>query len=230
MSDIKGVFLDAFGTILELEPPAPKLVRALRDGWGLSVSEEEAGRALRAEITYYRAHHLDGYDAESLAELRFRCAGVLHRELPERVRAAASPAELLPAMLGSLEFRPFPDVTAALRRFRKAGLLLAVVSNWDVSLHEVIERCRLDGLVHHVVSSAEAGSAKPDPAPFERALELTGIEPESVVHIGDEPELDVTGARAAGITPVLIQRGAGTNAKPDPPVRVIADLTGFIPA
>lgn len=229
MSDIKGVFLDAFGTILELEPPAPKLVRELREGWGIEMSEEDARRALRAEITYYKAHHLDGRDAESLAELRLRCAGVLHRELPESVRAVASPAELLPAMLGSLEFRPFPDAAAALRRFRKAGLLLVVVSNWDVSLHEAIERCRFDGLVDHVVSSAEAGAAKPDPVPFERALELTGLRPGSVVHVGDEPELDVAGARAAGITPVLIQREAGPVPKPDPPVRVISDLNGFTP-
>lgn len=229
MTPVRGIFLDAFGTILELEPPAPKLVRALRDGWGVEVTEAEAGHALRAEITYYKAHHLDGYDAESLAELRLRCAGVLHRELPEQARAEASPADLLPAMLGSLEFRPFPDVAAALRRVRSEGLQLAVVSNWDVSLHEAVERCGLRHLVDHVVSSAEVGAAKPDPAPFERALRLTGLEPEAVIHIGDELELDVTGARAAGIAPVLIHREGGTLPTPDPPVPVITNLTGFTP-
>lgn len=230
MSDVRGVFLDAFGTILELEPPAPKLARALRQGWGADVTEKEAEYALRAEISYYRAHHLEGRDARSLAELRLRCATVLHRELPERVRERTDPEGLLPVMLGSLEFRPFPDVTEALGRLRGNGLKLAVVSNWDVSLHEAIERCRLDGLVDHVISSAEAGAAKPDPAPFERALELTGLDPASVVHIGDEPELDVIGARAAGITPVLILREAGMVPKPGPPVRVITDLTGFAPS
>lgn len=234
MNSIKAVSLDAFGTILELMPPAPALVEELRIGWGLEVSEAEAGQALAAEISYYRAHHLDGRDEESLADLRLRCAAVLRENLPAKVRGRLDAAGILPAMMRSLRFRPYPDVPEALERFRDDGLPVVVVSNWDVSLTEVLERCDLSPYVDHVVSSAAVGAAKPDPEPFERGLELLGLEPAAVVHVGDEPRLDVAGATAVGMRPVLIRR-RGETATPGPEGRdldtpVIASLAEFQPS
>jgi FMN phosphatase YigB (HAD superfamily) len=62
------------------------------------------------------------------------------------------------------------------------------------------------------VSSAEAGAAKPDPAILVRALELAGAEPAQAWHVGDDIEADVGAARAAGVRPVLIDRGGGAAA------------------
>ena len=80
------------------------------------------------------------------------------------------------------------------------------VSNWDCSLPRVLERCGLDGLLDGTVTSAEAGSRKPDPGIFGAALELAGCEPSEALHVGDTAEEDVAGARAAGIRPLLIDR------------------------
>ena len=49
---------------------------------------------------------------------------------------------------------------------------------------------------------------KPDPALFHRALERLGAEPADALHVGDRVELDLAGARAAGIDSVLIDRRA----------------------
>ena len=81
-----------------------------------------------------------------------------------------------------------------------------VVSNWDVSLHERLAETGLAPLVDGAVASAELGAAKPDPAIFARGLELAGAAPEEAWHVGDSPEADVEGARAAGVTPVLVAR------------------------
>lgn len=221
---IQAISLDAFGTILELMPPAPALVRELRAHWGIEISEAEAGKALAAEIGYYRAHHLEGRDEASLADLRRRCAGVLLENLPETVRGQLDAAEILPAMMASLQFRPYPDVPAALERFRDQGWAAIVISNWDVSLPAVLDRCGLAPQIDHVISSAAVGAAKPDPAPFRHGAELLGVDPATVVHIGDEPKLDIAGARAAGMCPVLIRR-SGDTATPDPEVPVITRLT-----
>jgi putative hydrolase of the HAD superfamily len=98
---------------------------------------------------------------------------------------------------------------------------LVVVSNWDVSLHDVLQRLRLAPLLDGVVSSAEAGARKPSPEIFERALALVGVSAEQAIHVGDSPDEDLAGARAAGIEPVLIARDGG----PRPPgVRVIESL------
>ena len=54
-----AVLLDALGTLVELQPPAPRL-RALLAAEGFSISEERAAAAFRAEIGYYLEHHLEG--------------------------------------------------------------------------------------------------------------------------------------------------------------------------
>jgi putative hydrolase of the HAD superfamily len=202
----RGVLLDAMGTLVALEPPAPLLVAELAARFGATVSAEEAKRAFAAEIDYYKAHHVEGRDEESLADLRRRCAEVLHAALPASSRARIGAAELEPAMLASLRFRAYPDAVGWLTVVRAAGLKLAVVSNWDFSLASVLQRVGLAGLLDGVVTSAEVGAAKPDPAVFLRALELLQLRPEEAIHLGDSPELDRAGAAAAGIDSVLVSR------------------------
>lgn len=223
---MRGLSLDAFGTILELQPPALPLVAELRDGWGIEVGEAEMWRAFAAEMTYYRAHHLEGHDPESLAGLRLRSAAVLLENLPEAARDGLTAADLVPAMMRSIRFRPFADVADALRRLRSRGMPVVVVSNWDISLHDFIADSGLGPLVDQVVSSAEVGVAKPAPEPFQRGLELLGLMPSEVVHVGDDPDHDVAGARAAGIAPVLIRRSGGSEPPPAgvPVIRSLRDL------
>jgi putative hydrolase of the HAD superfamily len=87
------ITLDALGTLVELLPPAPRLVAALRVH-GVEVSEAMAAAALAQEIAYYRAHHDEAGDAASLARLRERCAEVLRDALTRSgadLRAIAAP-------------------------------------------------------------------------------------------------------------------------------------------
>jgi putative hydrolase of the HAD superfamily len=203
MAEPRAVLLDALGTLVALEPPAPRLRSELARRFGLDVTPDEAERAIAAEIAYYRAHLNEGRDRDSVAALRRRCALVL---------AAALGVELplTEALLASLTFTPFDDAAPALRALRSAGARLVVVSNWDWSLHEVLERVGLMPLLDGVVTSAEVGSRKPAVVAFERALALAGVPASRAVHVGDSFEEDVLGARAAGIEPVLIRRDGGT--------------------
>jgi putative hydrolase of the HAD superfamily len=219
------VSLDALGTLVALEPPAPLLARALGER-GVAVSEEQAAAAMTAEMAYYRSHHATAFDAPSLARLRARCAAVVGGAL---ARAGAdtsglAPGELLAALLVSLRFRPYPEVPAALAALRDAGWRRVVVSNWDVSLHEMLAATGLRDLVDGAISSAEAGAAKPSPAIFERALALVaGGRAGGALHVGDSPAHDVAGALAAGLRPVLVARGGERPALPDG-VSVVASL------
>jgi putative hydrolase of the HAD superfamily len=218
---LRAVLLDALGTLLELEPPAPRL-RAELAARGVAVSEAEAAAGMRAEIAYYRAHHDEAVDGAALAALRDRCTTVLAGALPEHARGAP---DLRGALLASLRFRPYPEVADALAGLRAAGLRLIVVSNWDVSLHDVLERTGLRGLVDAVVISAELGVAKPDPAIFRAALDRLGASAADAMHVGDSVEADVAGARAAGLEAVLVARNGGQ--APDG-VRVVASLDGLL--
>ena len=67
-----------------------------------------------------------------------------------------------------------------------------------MGLAEHLERIGAAPLFTAIVTSAEAGAAKPDPAPFRLALDRLGVESGRALHVGDEPE-DEQGARAAGM-------------------------------
>jgi putative hydrolase of the HAD superfamily len=202
--DVRALLLDALGTLVELEPPVEPLRRELGE-LGLEVDEAQARAALRAEIGFYRAHHDEASDRERLEDLRRRATLALRDALPASASDLPLPA-LTQALLAALRFRPFAEVPEVLRAARERGVRLVVVSNWDVSLHDVLEETGLAPLVDGVLTSAEVGSAKPDGAIFARGLALAGVGATEAVHVGDSVEHDVAGALAAGIEPLLVLR------------------------
>ncbi|HEV2723019.1 MAG TPA: HAD-IA family hydrolase [Thermoleophilaceae bacterium] len=200
----RAVLLDMFDTLVELEPPAPRLRTRLHEKTGIDVGEEAAARGFAAEIGHYLANHMQGSDAPALEALRDDCARVLHDALGQRDLERAAVRQ---AMLEALELRVFPDAPPALRGLRGQGVRLVVVSNWDCSLPEWLERTGLAELVDGVVSSAVVGSAKPSREIFRAALDVAGAGPGEALHVGDSLASDVAGARAAGLRAVLIARG-----------------------
>jgi putative hydrolase of the HAD superfamily len=152
-------------------------------------------------MAFYKEHSHEGHDESSLAALRARCADILSWELDREV-----PVE---TMMDSIRFQVFPDVPDALADLRARGLRLVCVSNWDVSLPEVLDRCGLGAALDGVVTSAGSGSRKPDPVIFSQALELAGCAADEAVHVGDTLEEDVAGAEAAGIRALLLDRDGG---------------------
>jgi putative hydrolase of the HAD superfamily len=212
------VTLDALGTLVELEDPYGRLAAEL------GVPYEDARRGLRAEMAHYRAHHDIASDAAGLARLRDDSTEVLRDAL------GGSPlghGELLAALLRALRFRPYTEVPEVLRALRAAGATVVVVSNWDVSLHEVLDTTGLRPLVDAVLTSAETGEAKPGGAMFRAALELAGARPAEALHAGDSVEHDVVGALAAGLRAVLVDRD-GTAGRVPPGVAVVPDLRGTL--
>jgi putative hydrolase of the HAD superfamily len=204
---VKAVLLDALGTLVELEPPAPRLRVELADRLGVAVGEADCERAIAAEIAYYRKHLDEGRDPESLISLRRRCAETMRAALPPSVQDRLSDLDVVTeTLLASLRFHSYDDVPLALAALRNRGHRRVVVSNWDVSLHLVLERVGLASLLDGILTSAEAGVRKPDPAIFERALTMAGVQASDALHVGDSPQEDAAGALAAGIEPVLLRR------------------------
>lgn len=217
---IRAVLLDALGTLVELRRPWPALVAELA-ARGVAIDDAAAEAALRTEMAYYRAHCQAAGDRAALARLRADCTDVLRAALPEHARAVDG---LQDALLASLHFSPYPEVPDVLRVLRAAGRRLVVVSNWDVSLHDVLAQTGLRELLDGVVTSAEAGVSKPDPAIFAIGLEVAGAHAGEALHVGDDLEADVEGARAAGIAAVLVSRN-GDGAPPG--VTTVASLAGL---
>jgi len=220
----RAILLDALGTLVALAPPAPRLRDELALRFGVRVSSGQAERAIAAEIAYYRAHLDEGRDAATLRELRRRCARALCDQLPPE--AAALPIDsLTEALLASITFTAFADVAPALAAARSRGMRLVVLSNWDLSLHDVLAGLGIAPLLDAVVTSAECGARKPDPRIFAAGLHLAGVAPADAVHVGDSLEEDVAGARAAAIEPVLIRRDGSAG---PPGTRTVASLSELV--
>jgi putative hydrolase of the HAD superfamily len=201
MNSIRAVFLDAGGTLIHLD--APLILGALAEQ-GL---ERDAEDFRRADVA-----------ARQLVSLRLRSgepiddrtrwhiwAGALLAGLgcDERAAAAVSTTVRAHAAAGRLWSRTADGTTAMLGELRAAGLAVGVVSNSDGRVESLLAAAGLRPLLDFVIDSGSVGVEKPDPRIFALACARAGVSPQHALHVGDVYEVDVLGARAAGVTPVL---------------------------
>jgi len=192
-AELDAVTVDGYGTLITVSDPVPALDQALRNR-GVERSPHEIRGAFGAEVAYYRPNAVRGRTPETLAALRVECA----RVFLEAASAGLAAELFVDDFIGAIVVEPVPGAIAAVNSLRARGLDLAVVSNWDIGLSEHLERIGTASLFTAIVTTAEAGAAKPDPAVFLLALERLGVEPARSLHVGDEPE-DEQGALAAGM-------------------------------
>ncbi|NCT66917.1 MAG: HAD family hydrolase [Rhodanobacteraceae bacterium] len=106
-----------------------------------------------------------------------------------------------------------------------ARLRLVSISNGNADLARI-------GLRHHFahcLSAREVGVAKPSAAIFHAACARLGVAPEHVLHVGDDPLLDVAGARAAGLRTAWLNRdGAAATEAADLEIRDLGELVRWV--
>ena len=142
------------------------------------------------------------------------------RYLEAYVEVCGVPAALRPEVhrhldsefaVAELWSRIIPGSVEGLRVLEAIGVRLGVVSNADGTVQE---RLATQGVlqvgpgtgvpVECVIDSGAVGVSKPDPRIFRLALEAMQVEPADVWYVGDTPAIDVAGARAAGLVPVVM--------------------------
>lgn len=199
----RAVCFDVYDTLVTLDDPAGRLIKGFA-AHGVGVSRALAERAFAAEVAWYRDHALTARDEARLQALRLNCAGILGAVVAEEAPHRLGPQALFDILMGSLDFRLLPGALECLRTLRRWGIKMAVVSNWDCSLPGILEHLDLTRYFDAIVVSATVGIEKPDPRIWAPALATMGVSPTGVWHVGDEPEADVAGALAAGLTPILL--------------------------
>ena len=177
-------------------------------------------RADRDVHDWLRAHHptvADAWPIPAMRELRARIAAertdlahdfTTQRHLTMRYAFAACGIDEAPVdALWEVYFSArnavdlYEDSLPALRRI--AGRWpVAALTNGNADL----DRVGIAAHFRHHVSAREVGVPKPDPAIFRAAVERLGAAPHEVLHVGDDPALDVAGARAAGLRVAWINR------------------------
>ena len=199
-----AVTFDAYGTLLELDDPVGRLAAALADQ-GYPTPPEAVHQAFVAEVAVYRREQDLGRDTVGLEQLRTLCAATFSDALPARPPVAAARQ----ALESGIRYRLYDDVRPTLDALADAGVRVGVVSNWDCSLSGVLIDLGIAERLTTVSISAVVGARKPDSRIFRHALDALGAVADHVIHVGDDPELDVAGARAAGLAGVLIDRSGG---------------------
>lgn len=246
MTTVRAVLLDLWGTLLLDSPGSDNRYQrrrvaafdALLRDEGFDFSVPALMDAYEASGDYLQEVWSTGRDVpvvEHVTAILRALDETLAREARETrpallaalVEAYASPALLVPPAVDD-------GAHAALAHLRDAGIALAIVSNTmrtpGATLRRVLARFELLDYFDYLVFSDEIGVRKPRPEIFMRALRAVGGHVVSAVHVGDDPVLDVAGARAVGLRVVQVVGGsAGTPPAADRPDRTITRL-GELPA
>jgi len=117
----------------------------------------------------------------------------------------------------------FPEARPALESLASRYTLIAVTNG-----NARLDRIGIDDLFDGFVSACSAGAAKPARRIFDAAVSAGGAEAHETLHVGDHPEVDVDGARAAGLRTVWLNRNGrdwpSELSQPDGVVRNLEEL------
>lgn len=215
---LKAVFFDLYNTLACFDPPREDLQQQVCADYGIRVDKQGiiAGYAsaddfmARENAKFHLAKRTEQQQWDFFAEyqrLILHGAGVnvpLQRagEIFQAIRA-------IPYHLAL-----YDDSLPCINTLKSRGLIVGMISNIYSDLNRTCTRLGLADCLDFWVTSKEAGSEKPHPRIFQLALSKAGVRPDEALHVGDQYYSDVTGARGAGITPVLIDR-TGLSAEQD---------------
>jgi putative hydrolase of the HAD superfamily len=189
LADIQAVLFDLDGTLLDRRR---SFERFARDQWG------RFPQVLQAVDQEQYVHTLIDLDRDGYAPRRELFTGML-----AEFKLPSSSAESL-----LIDYRAgfpgacvlFPDAAQTLSSLRASGLKLGLITNGSVRMQKSKMEClALSPKFDTILISDAEGISKPDPRIFQRALERLNATPARAVFVGDHPEVDVAGARAAGM-------------------------------
>lgn len=226
MINVDTVFLDAGGVLIF---PNWKRVSATLARHGVQLTADALAAAEpHAKHSLDKARTVKATNDEKRGWLYFNLI-LEHAGITPDDATAAALAELHAYHQQSNLWEYMPDdVLPSLRAMRALELQLVVVSNANGTLEALAGRLGLTECVSCVLDSFMEKVEKPDPRFFEIALARSGARRESTIHVGDLYEVDVVGARVAGITPVLLD-AAGLYPDADcDRVRSLGDLVSLL--
>jgi REG-2-like HAD superfamily hydrolase len=237
----RAVFLDVGETLVYAHPSSAEVMATVCAEAGLDVTaaaiEAAEGavwsrvQARQAEMQGDELYSISAANSERfwawVYDALLGQVGVAEGGRPELARR-------LHARFSALEtWRLYPDALPTLqeieRRRRRDGLIVGVVSNWEDWLEALLISLEVHHYFDFLVVSAGVRSEKPHPAIFRAALERAGTRPGETLHVGDSLSADVGGAKASGITPVLLDRRGRYTADQVDGATIIRSLEELLP-
>ena len=200
---IQAIFFDIGDTLVFDDPPLRERLTAAAQAAGLSVDKARLPEAFQVAEAFAVRRYADGIDWDTPGALRetVDCLWTAMQQPP----LGDSQWGALASAFTSAPFARYtlPQAAPLLQELQQRGFVLGAISDWEDTLPEVLSDLGLLPCFRTLSISAVVGIAKPSPRLFEDALDQTGLPPGDCLHIGDWYELDVCGARAAGMNALL---------------------------
>jgi putative hydrolase of the HAD superfamily len=209
-SATRAVFFDAVGTLIHPDPPAPAVYADAARRFGGRLDLPAIGARFR--IAFRRQEEIDhggGLRTDEAREVA-RWRAIVAEVLDDVTDFEGCFAFLYAHFARPAAWRCDEEAAAVLAELARRGYRLGIASNFDERLRQVAEG--LPGLapVEHLVVSSEVGWRKPAPEFFRHMCAQSGLPPELVLLVGDDPVNDYGGARACGLHALLYDpAGAG---------------------
>ena len=195
MTDLRAVLFDVDFTIARPGPElGPEGYRRLGARFGLELDPSRYGEAREKAVEGIRRHPELEHDEEIWVAFTERIIRGMGGDADSAYECAI---EMTRAWEHAEHFELFDDALPVLDELRGQGLKLGLVSNTGRNLDEFVAHHRLE--VDAALGSGAFGRTKPHPTIFRAVLERLEVEPSAAAMVGDSPEDDVAGARAAGI-------------------------------
>lgn len=225
IAESHAVVFDCAGTLLRLDPPSEQIFREAAAELGLDIAVADVARAY--EIVNF-AIQIKSSELTTKAKREEFYAGY-NRSLCAALGIDRSFDRLHPLLLSRFATRrhwvAFDDAADALAAVG-ARVAVHALANWDRNLDNVLVRAGLRQLIGDAASSEQLGAEKPARACFDAFLERNALDASRVVYVGNEYIADVIGARVAGLTPILVDRGNLLPYADCLRVRSLRELTG----
>jgi HAD superfamily hydrolase (TIGR01549 family) len=192
---VRAVLFDVDFTIARPGPElGPEGYQRLGERFGLELDPSRYKQARERAVEGIRRHPELEHDEEIWVAFTERIIRGMGGEADSAHDCAVAMTE---AWEHAEHFELYEDALPVLEELREQGLKLGLVSNTGRNLDEFVAHHRLD--VDAAIGSGAFGRTKPHPTIFRAVLERLAIEPLDAAMVGDSPEDDVEGARAAGI-------------------------------
>jgi putative hydrolase of the HAD superfamily len=208
MKRIRAVFFDAGATLVHPDPPVEAIYAREFAVDGARFAEEDLASALtRAWEEVHADPRADRYGGVR-GEPEFWQAFLnrVRSFLDGGIVSAAAFERLAIHFRTPASWAVYDDVLSTLEELSRRDFKLAVVSNWDSFLPQLLAALDLGRFFRVVAVSAIEETGKPDPEIFHRTCRRLGVPPEEALHVGDSVAEDLEGARGAGLSALLLDR------------------------
>jgi putative hydrolase of the HAD superfamily len=230
---IKAVFFDLYQTLVRYQPTQAELEAKALESLGIKTDAVALDFPILAanEFVYreFARTPLSKRSKEDIAALYTEYQRIVLKEAGIKVE----PKDIL-KLLGMMQqarmdLMLYDDILPVLTDLKKRGLVTGLISNVDKNIDDTLQQLGIASRLDVIVTSLDAGAAKPQPEIFRYAMKKANVTPGVSLYIGDQYQVDMVGAKAAGMKGILLDRAGYYQENLDcPKIKSLKEVINYI--